>query len=130
MFCKHKLPCFIVLQVSHPVTAHPSGQPFFSDSQPFSQLLKLPAYTCLTSCHLFGISFTQISHPLCSAHPELHLLHLQCKPLLQLRHIVTSENPLERSLSPQCHLTTQSSLLSPPGPIPSPSLVVCYIYSS
>lgn len=86
----------------------------------------------------FGISGTQVSHPLCSAHPELRLLpsdllllHLQCKSLLQLKH--TWENPLELPNSSLSSLlsatsgTTHSFLLTPPGPIPLAQLS-CMLY--
>lgn len=91
-----------MLQFSGPITAHPSGQPLFfrlpaifSAPHPLESFQQVPAVL-----PPFGISGTQDSHPLRSAHPELCLLpsellqlHLQCKPLLQLRH--TWENPLE-----------------------------------
>lgn len=84
------------------------------------------------------VGISQVSHPLCSAHPELRLLpsellllHLQCMPLLQLRH--TWENPLElpnpslSSLLSATSGTTQSFLLTPPGPIPLTQLS-CMLY--
>lgn len=97
---------------------------------------KLPAYICLPSCHL--LESLEPRSAIHSVQPELRLLpsellllHLQCKPLLQLRH--TWENPLElpnpslSSLLSATSGTTQSLLLTPPGPIPLTQLS-CMLY--